>query len=223
MGAKVIVDYRESNSGIVKEFGRRDLDVEVKQLLVADFIIQTKDIDGNIVTVGIEKKTQNDFINSIIDRRITQQIMALKDNFSIPLLIIEGSDNIYTLRNFHPNAIRGMMASIAVDFRVPILHTKNFRDTAALIEVIARRLEQPRKPISLLSKPKPLTSKELQIYAIESLPGIGPNLAKSLLKEFKSIKNIVNYSIGDLKKVDKIGPKKANDLYNLFNLKFKED
>ena len=222
MGAKVIVDYRERNSGIVKEFGRRDLEVEVKQLLVADFIIQTKDIDGNIVTVGIEKKTQNDFINSIIDRRITQQIMALKDNFSIPLLIIEGSDNIYTLRNFHPNAIRGMMASIAVDFRVPILHTKNFRDTAALIEVIARRLEQPRKPISLLSKPKPLTSKELQIYAIESLPGIGPNLAKSLLKEFKSIKNIVNSSIDDLKMVDKIGPKKAKDLYELFNLTFEK-
>lgn len=174
------------------------------------------------MTVGIEKKTQNDFINSIIDRRITQQIMALKDNFSIPLLIIEGSDNIYTLRNFHPNAIRGMMASIAVDFRVPILHTKNFRDTAALIEVIARRLEQPRKPISLLSKPKPLTSKELQIYAIESLPGIGPNLAKSLLKEFKSIKNIVNSSIDDLKMVDKIGPKKAKDLYELFNLTFEK-
>lgn len=219
--AKIIVDYRERNSGIVKEFGRRNLDVEVKQLLVADFILQTKDIEGNIVTVGIEKKTQNDFINSIIDRRITQQIMALKENFNIPLLIIEGSDNIYTLRNFHPNAIRGMMASIAVDFQVPILHTKNFRDTAALVEVIARRLEQPRKAISLLKKIKPPSPQELQLYAIESLPGIGPNLARSLLKRFKSVKRIANLSIEDLQKVEKIGPKKAQDLYNLFNLEFK--
>lgn len=221
MGAKIIVDYRERSSGIIKEFGRRGLDVEVKQLLVADFIIQTKDVEGKQVTVGIEKKTQGDFINSIIDRRITQQIVALKENFNIPLLIIEGSDNIYTLRNFHPNAIRGMMASIAIDFQIPILHTKNFRDTAALIEIMANRLEQPRRSISLLNKQKPPTLEELQLFTIESLPGIGPNLAKSLLKKFKSIKDIINASVDDLKEVDKIGPKKAKDLYDLFNLEFK--
>ena len=66
----------------------------------------------------------------------------------LPLLIIEGSENIYSLRNFHPNSIRGMLASIAIDFQIPILFTRNIKDTAALLTIIVQRLEKPIKNIS---------------------------------------------------------------------------
>src|SRR3989344_5622509 len=135
-----------------KELNKKGIDPEIKQLISADFIIPTKDINGNIHNVGIERKTTNDFLNSIIDKRIIQQLIALKENFTIPLLIIEGSKNIYEIRNFHPNAIRGMLASIALDYQIPIIYTKNFRDTASLLTVIAKRLEKPIRQISLLKK-----------------------------------------------------------------------
>jgi len=207
--AKIIVDHRERYSGIIKEFAKRKMDVEVKQLESADFILETKDMDGGIVTVGIEKKTQNDFINSIIDRRIIQQLMNLKEHFTKPLLIIEGGENIYTLRNFHPNAIRGMLAAIAIDFQVPIIYTKNFRDTASLIEVIAKRLDQPKRHVSFLPKRVLPTLKEQQEYIVQALPTVGPTLAKFLLKKFKSIRNIANADEKELQQVDKIGKKKA--------------
>ena len=215
--SKVIVDYRERASGIIKELAKRDLDVEIKQLVVADFIIQSKDKDGNPHTIGIEKKTQNDFINSIIDKRILSQLTELKRHFSIPLLILEGKENIYSLRNFHPNAIRGMLASIAIDYQIPIIHSKNYRDTAALIAIIAKRLEKPARPISLLDRRKPLTLKEKQQYLIESLPGVGPKIAETLLKKLKTIKSIFNASEEDLKEVDKIGPKKAKEIKKLID------
>tara|TARA_Y100000310_G_scaffold202483_1_gene202680 strand:+ start:15520 stop:16182 length:663 start_codon:yes stop_codon:yes gene_type:complete len=210
--ARIIVDHREKRSGIIKELAKRKIDVEVQQLITADFIIETKDSNKVIHNVGIEKKTQADFLNSIIDKRLIKQLIMLKENFSIPLIIIEGSDNIYTVRNFHPNAIRGMLAAIAIDFQIPILHTKNYRDTAALLEIISRRLENPKKHFSLLKKRKPVSLKEQQEFLVESLPGVGALLAKSLLKKFKSVKKIMNASEKRLQSIEKIGKKKAKDI-----------
>ena len=88
--------------------------------------------------------------------------MALKKQYDIALLILEGTENMYEIRNFHPNAIRGMLASIAIDFQVPILQTRNYRDTANLLAIIAKRLEKTRSLPSLLKKRKPTTQKQQQ-------------------------------------------------------------
>lgn len=214
-----MVDHREDKR-IIKELYKRKLDVDIKQLVSADFIIQIKDLNGNVQDLGIERKVQNDFINSIIDKRILKQLINLKENFALPLLIIEGSRNIYNIRNFHPNAIRGMLASIAIDYQIPILYTKNYRDTAALLTIIARRLEKPKRHISLLRKRKPLTLKEQQEFIIESLPGVGPTLSKNLLKKFKSVKKVMNAKEINLKKVEKIGDKKAKELRKVIREKY---
>ena len=206
---KIIVDHRERNSGIIKELIKNGLEVEEQQLISADFVIQSKTLEDAINTIGIERKNQNDFINSIIDKRILTQLKSLKENFSIPLLIIEGSRNIYTIRNFHPNAIRGMLSAIAIDFQIPIIYTRNHRDTAALLTTIAKRLESPKNLILSLKKKKPLTLKEQQQYLIESLPGIGPSLSKALLTKFGSVKKIINAKEHHLQTIDKIGPKKT--------------
>ena len=145
---KILIDNREPKE-LIRELAK-DTDIEVKQLITADFIIQTKNKEEKEKAEEIERKTINDFYNSIIDKRILKQLIALKENFEIPLLIIEGDENIYSLRNFHPNAIRGMLASIAIDFQIPILHTRSFRDTASLLAVISKRLEKPKNLINLL-------------------------------------------------------------------------
>jgi Fanconi anemia group M protein len=218
----IIIDHRERQSGIIKELIKKNVNIKEKQLISADFVIQTKDFNENIVSVGIERKNQADFINSIIDKRIIKQLISLKENFDVPILILEGSENIYSLRNFHPNAIRGMLASIAIDIQIPILHTKNYRDTAALLKIIANRLEKPRRSISLLKKKKPLSLNQQQEYIIESLPGIGPNLAKSILKEFKTIKKAITSSYEDLQRINKIGPKKSKKIHEVLNKKYKK-
>ncbi len=212
---QIIVDHRE-NSNIIKELIKENITIEKKQLDIADFIIQTKNLDNKIQNVGIERKTIQDLLNSIIDKRLISQLMLLKENFDVPLLIIEGDENIYKIRDFHPNSIRGIISTIAIDFQIPIIHTKNQRDTAKYLALIAKRLEKPRRPLSLVPKKRLLTLKEQQLYLIESLPGIGPTISKSLLKKFKSIRNIVNAREKELQKVDKIGKIKAKNLKKLF-------
>jgi len=216
----IIVDHRERSSGIKKELIKRGLDVIEKQLISADFIIKTKDLSGKILTIGIEKKTINDFLNSIIDKRIISQLMEMKRQFDISLLIIEGTENIYEIRNFHPNSIRGMMASIAIDFQTPILQTRNHRDTAGLLAIIAKRLEKPRSLPSLLKKRKPLTIKQQQEFLVQSLPGVGAQTAQNLLKKFKTIENIVKASEKELIEVEKIGKLRAKQLKDLFEKEY---
>ena len=53
---------------------------------------------------------------------------------------------------------------------------------------------------------------KLPEYIIESLPGVGRNLSKSLLKEFNSVKKIFNSNTEELRNVDKIGKKKAENI-----------
>ncbi len=217
---KIIVDHRERSSGIVEELHKHELDVAVQELKIADYVIQSTNSEGKTQSVGVERKTKNDFLNSIIDRRLTEQLLVLKENFDVPILVLEGDENIYEIRDFHPNAIRGMLSSIAIDFQIPIIPTKNFRDTAALLAVIAKRLEKPRKNLSLLAKRKPLSLKEQQEYIIQSLPGIGPTLAKYLLKKFKSIEGVIHADKKDLQNVDKIGPKKASNIKKILTKKY---
>ena len=207
---EIIADYREKK--IILELSKKQIKVNIKSLISADFIIQSKTLEDKEVLVGIERKTIIDFLNSIIDKRIITQLIALKENFDIPILIIEGEENIYQVRNFHPNSIRGMLSAIAIDLQVPIIYTKNEKDTTSYLETIAKRLENKRRDISLLKSKKPISTKELQEFIVESLPGVGPTLAKSLLKRFKSIKNITNANEKELQEVEKIGKNKAKKI-----------
>ena len=204
---EVLIDYREKP--LILELEKRAVPISIKPLALADIILQGQDYYTTPVSIAIERKTQTDFLNSIIDKRITTQLIAIKQNFPIYLLIIEGQENLYSLRDFHPNSIRGMLSSIALDLQIPIIQTKSIADTAAFIEVIHKRLEKPKKPISLLTKRKPFTLKEQQEYLIESLPGIGALLSKSLLQKFSSPVNILNSAESQLKETSGIGKKKA--------------
>lgn len=219
---KIIADHRENSSGIIRELAKEN-EIEIKQLLIADFIIEGKDLEGKNHLIGIERKTKEDFLNSIVDKRIINQLSLLRENFTHPILIIEGTENFYQMRNFHPNAIRGMFASIAIDFQIPILYSRNYRDTAKLITIIAKRLEKPKKASSLLQQRKPLTIKEQQELIINSFPGIGPETSKLLLKHFKSIKNLMNSDEKQLREVDKIGPKKALQIFQIITSEYLEE
>jgi ERCC4-related helicase len=213
---KVIADFREKGSNLIKELLNLGINVTMQNLPSGDYIISDR--------VGIEFKTKEDFINSIIDGRLLNQVKDLRNNYQNPLLLVCGEKDIYSIRNVHPNAIRGMFASIALNYNVPILFANNFQDAAALIKVIATREQKDNdRDVLLRADKKPLTNSELQSYIIQSLPGVGPTLAKSLLKEFKTVKGIINLSEEELQKVEKLGPKKAKEIKRILEEDYKEE
>ena len=66
-----------------------------------------------------------------------------------------------------------------------------------------------------------MTPNELKEYIVESLPGIGRNLSKSLLEQFNSINKIFNADVEELKKVEKIGKKKAENIRKVIDEEYK--
>ena len=201
---KIYADSRERGSGIMKYLVDLNVEVRMQNLDVGDFLLSEDCI--------IERKTVSDFIASIIDKRVLDQVKAMKQ-FAKPILIIEGVEDIYSVRKVHPNAIRGMLAYIAMDMKIPIIYTKNFRDTAEFLLVAAKReQEDKKKDFSIRGERKPLTLKEQQEFIVGSLPGVGGKLAGNLLKEFRSVKNVINASEDELKDVELIGKKKAEEI-----------
>ncbi len=190
---KVIVDYREKNSLVPSSLINLGLEVEFRELKVADYIIRN---------IAIERKTISDFHSSMINKRLLNQLEDLKQ-YQNPLLIIEGIDsqelyNDEEINGINPNAIRGFLLSITLKHKIPIIFTKDSKDTARYIQVISKKKE---KEISLKPKKRSLNKKEQLQFIIEGFPGIGPLTAKKLLKEFKTIKNILNCSLEDLQKL----------------------
>jgi len=209
---KVIADYREKGSNVLKELLDRT-DLKLEKLSVGDFLLSAR--------VAVEYKTVQDFVDSIIDGRLLSQLKELK-KYERPLIIVEGIEDIYSMRKIHPNSIRGMIATITVSYGIPLIQTKNSKDTAEYLISIAKREQAEEKNDIQHHYKKPETLKEQQEYFISALPNIGMGGAVPLLKHFKSVKNIVNASEDDLKKVDLIGPKKSKSLKEIFDKDWEE-
>ena len=203
---KIFADYREKGSGTIKELCDMNVDLKLEMLDSADYVLSSR--------VGVEIKNVKDFVDSIVDGRLLGQLKVLKEKFERPIVIIEGSEDMFSMRNVHPNAIRGMLATIAVSYGIPIIQTKDFKDTAHTLLAMARREQEKNgdKDFSLHSCKKPLTLKEQQEYIVSALPNVGPSAAKELLKHMKTVKNIINADEKKLKEVNKVGNKIATGI-----------
>lgn len=208
----IYVDQRE-NTDLIKEiYSIDELEVHSKQLDVGDIVITEN--------IAIERKAKIDFVNSIIDKRLFPQLMDLARNFRRPILILEGEENIYTLRNLNPNVIRATLSAIAVDLRIPIIVTNNMQETAQMIRTIAKRTKKDKKEISLVSDKKSHSENEEMEKFISSIPKINVVNAKGLLTHFKSLKDLINASEKDLLEVSGIGPGRAKFLREFFDREY---
>ena len=152
-------------------------------------------------------------LSSIIDGRLFTQAKHAKDTYEQVIYIIEGSDNIYALRDVNPSAIRGALMALAMDFNIAVLHSANDEDTAEYIYAAAKRAQEDKNvEIKLRTGKFTRNLPEAQQFIVESLPNVGPTLAKQLLRHFGSVKAIVNASEEELREVEKIGEKKAKEI-----------
>lgn len=190
---RIIVDYREKNSLVISELVSLGFDVEFKELKVADYLING---------AAIERKTVFDFISSMKNRRLIRQLEEIQQ-YDRRILLIEGIEeqalyNDNPPEGMHPNSIRGFLLSIILNYKVPIIFTKNYEDTAKFIAVLAKK-EKKELPLNITKKS--LSTSERTRFILEGFPGVGPKTAKKLLSKFKTIKNIINADKGELREV----------------------
>jgi ERCC4-related helicase len=210
----IFADYREKGSNVLKNLIDNDLFISLEKLNIGDYQLSER--------VVVEYKTKEDFVDSLIDGRLLSQLPELKRNFEKPIIIVEGNQDIYSIRNVHPNSIKGMITTILINFHIPILFTNNPKETADyLLNIAKKEQEEKIKNFSMHGEKRILPTKEQQEYIISSFPNIGNATAKELLKKFKTIKNIVNANEEELKETEKIGKTIAKRIYDLSNEEYK--
>ena len=202
----ILVDSREKNSLVLSELYEKKHEIKREILPVGDYII------GNI---AIERKTLNDFISSMLSKRLIEQLQNLKQ-FPKQLLMLEGEEKRI---NIHPNAIRGMLLSISLDYGIPVIFSKNESETAEFLMLLDKKQNKPPSEISLVAKRKSNTIKEQQQIILENFPGIGPSTAKKLLENFKSLKKI--FSTSEKKLIESgLNEQKTRDLKKIVDWEY---
>lgn len=201
---KIYVDKREIRSHVAHSLENMGAEVILRTLEVGDYVVSDR--------VGIERKTTEDFLSTFLDGRdLFGQISDLARAYRRPLLIIEG-EGLYSKRQINPNAIRGALSTVAIDFGVPVLFSKDEEDTAALISVIAKReqADDQKKEINLHGAKSASTLPEQQEYLVSAISEIGPVVARNLLRHFGSVERIMTASREELMVVELVGPKTAD-------------
>ncbi len=210
---KIFIDHREQK--LIRLLSEtKEIEAVRKQLDVGDIIISDR--------VGIERKEVKDFLQSIIDKRLFRQIVALKDTFEQPLIILEGK-NLYGIRNIHPNAIRGALASIACDFGIPVIPTRDLEETKDMVIALAKREHDDKKEISLRGTRRSKTEKEVQEYIISGFPDINIKLSRRILEKFGTIKKFVNAKEEKLEKIEGIGKEKARKIKDIADADYRKN
>lgn len=199
---KIIVDTREKNSLVLANLIELKANIKKEKLEIGDYQIK------NII---LERKTINDLFNSLYSNRLFDQLSNLKQ-YKRKALIIEG--DYRDIPEEKENSTKGLIISITLNSQIPILNTKNERDTAELLLRIAKQQES-KKNISLRKNKIEKTIEEQKQFILEGFPEIGPTKSKKLIEKHQTLKKIFNLTERELlETIDEIATEKFLKMLN---------
>ena len=188
-------------------------EIELRQLELGDYQVSDR--------LVVERKTRADFESSILDGRLFSQVSALAFSFERVVVVVEGSADADS--RLSRAALLGAYSSIISDFGCAIFFTRSPSATAELVYALAKHEQLAKKqPLSVYAKRKAIGMGAQQRAVIESLPNVGPTLARALLGYFDTVENVITAPESELREVGKIGEKKAKQLRQLLTTRYRE-
>lgn len=203
---EILMDTRESDE--TKEILNLFLKPKEKMLLVGDIIV------NNILC--IEHKKIDDFINSIFDDRLFNQISKMKNNFVHSYIMVSGSmSDLLNLAN-DKNCYNSTKAAIASCFvrGCPVIFCDNLPNMCEIIKILGEKLTDGKNRTISVTK---ASIENDQLRLICSLPGISEKRGQALLDRFKSPMNIFNGFREDIIEINGIGDKTFNKMTEILN------
>ncbi len=205
---RIIFDAREQAGGVVRHLHELGCELEGRTLDVGDYVLSDR--------VVVERKTTADFVDSLVDGRLFPQLKELK-SYPRPILVVEG-ETLHGHRNVAAEAVLGAVASVSIDYGIPVLTTRDTLETARFLHAVAKR-EQMRDNRKLAVRPgKPATDQEQQVFLLGGLPGVSAVLAERLLDEFGTVERVFAASAVQLANVEGIGEQKASEIRRMLEL-----
>jgi DNA excision repair protein ERCC-4 len=222
--ARIVVDEREKKSGIPELLKLAGAFVDFAQLKVGDYVVSPE--------TAVERKTVHDLLSSIYDGRLFVQCSDLVKHYPKPLIVVQGNiselaespediedKNIRSLSERIPLAYDAL-ATVATEFRIPIIHTPSADQTAQLlVTLVNKTLREGRATGPLLRKIKkenPVYIQQLSV--LSSIPGVGEKLAVRMLEKFHTPKRALNASAAELATIPGFGLARAGRVRKVLDL-----
>ena len=224
MPVRIVVDERERSSNIPKLLKNAGAVIDFTQLKVGDYVVSSE--------TAVERKTVRDLISSIYDGRLFVQCSDLVRFYQKPLLVVQGNiaDLAQTSEDMEdPDDIKlhtermslayDALITVAMEFRIPIIHTPSAEQTAQLLVTLVNRSLQEAKAtgpvLRKIKKENPIHIEEL--YVLAYLPGVGEKLAARMLKKFHTPIRALNASAAELATIPGFGLARAERVRKVLN------
>lgn len=224
MPVRIVVDERERSSNIPELLRNAGAVIDFTQLKVGDYVVSSE--------TAVERKTVRDLISSIYDGRLFVQCSDLVRFYQKPLLVVQGNiaDLAQTSEDMEdPDDIKlhtermslayDALITVAMEFRIPIIHTPSAEQTAQLLVTLVNRSLQEAKAtgplLRKIKKENPIQIQQLSVLA--SLPGVGEKLAARMLKKFHTPIRALNASAAELATIPGFGLARAERVRKVLN------
>ena len=224
-GYEFLVDSREKEAIVKSIVKRKGIPHRVTALAAGDFALRNLNVKPVKTVVGIERKSIQDFVQSVQSRRIFDQCNRLSYLYDISYLMISGNIADYMAKmhgmkfKVNTNVIYGTIASLTVKGGIHILW---FPDDVTLIDVayrICEKISEGKYQMGLKSKPKYLEYSPKRV--LMTVPGVTSRIADGLLSKFGSLKVIACTSATSLTVVPGVGEALAKKIKVLFEKEYK--
>lgn len=213
----IIVDSREASTAakIVKALIERGANVKTDTLEKGDYILSDQ--------CAVERKTVHDFVYTLTRRFLFEQLFRLKDVYPKSLILLEGYlPIIYKYSRIQPSAVWGALFNLARN-GVAIINTTSYKETADFLYVAARQEQIVEKRLPTIHPFKKVDSlADAQVYLIASLPNVGNEKARAILKCYQTPLNAL-INVDDWSEtVHGLGPKISSKVKDVLNTTFSQ-
>lgn len=207
----IVVDSRESASVVPRLLKRRGIEISMKTLPVADYLIPP--------SVLVERKSYDDFVSSIHDGRLFSQAveMTKQENIEYCFLILE--ENRSTGTSLRMEAEHGAILSLLLDFGMAVIISHTPAETVDYLISLAKRFQtdRPKRLTLPLRSTSGLSLREIRELMLMQITGINKTKARSIMDYFQTLDAIFAASIEDLQQVEGIGKVLARRIYEVLH------
>jgi len=171
---------------------------------------------------AIERKKGRDFLGSLLTKRLFEQLNNLCQ-YDFPIIAVI-TDNIwrdfyYSHSRYIHNVYIGVMSTIIAKY--PKVRIVQFDDDDRFIDFLLsldkKLTEEGKSESPKQFFKKPTSIQDRRENSLSAIQGVSIGKAKTLLGTKKSIKNICNSSIDELKEIEGIGPTLAKNIWETLN------
>jgi ERCC4-related helicase len=203
-GPLIMVDSRETASPVSRILSEHEVNIKLQKLPTGDYILSER--------CGVERKSIPDFVSSIKDGRLFNELKRLKNQFTIAILILEGE--LKSAATMNRAALLGTLTSVMLRMQIFLYQTATPEETAEILIALAKKEQSDpsKKKFSIRFKKAPEKIEDQLEFIVSGIPGINVSRARDLLEKFDTLETLFTVNEEELKKTANIGTVLAKNI-----------